>query len=146
MDGPYAVEALGIILRCFSVRPTGPAGEDLIERYFTQPAVLRRMRDGIMRPYLDVLAAELEAEHYSRKSIRRQLRNADAFGHWLAARQIGIGDVSEAVVARYTEPMHRCPGRSRARGYRPHNARGLPRFIALLRRQGVVPAQVEAVQ
>jgi site-specific recombinase XerD len=116
----------------------------LIERYFTQPAVLRRMRDGIMRPYLDALAAELEAEHYSRKSIRRQLRNADAFGHWLAEQQIAIGDVSEAVLVRYTEPMHRCPGRSRARGYRPHNARGLPRFIALLRRKGVAPAQVEA--
>lgn len=70
MDGPFAVELLGTILRSFSVQPTGPAGEDLIERYFYQPACLRRMRDGITNPYLDVLAAELEARHYSCKSIR----------------------------------------------------------------------------
>jgi hypothetical protein len=92
-----------------------------------------------------VLAAELEAEHYSRKSIRRQLRNADAFGRWLAEQQIPIADVTDAALARYTEPMHRCPGRSRARGYRPYNARGLPRLISLLRRQGVVPVQAQAV-
>jgi site-specific recombinase XerD len=116
----------------------------LIERYFTQGAVLRRMRDGIMSPYLDVLAAELEAEHYSRKSVRRQLRNADAFGRWLAQQHIAIAEITEAVATRYTEPMHRCPGRSRARGYRPHNARGLPRLISLLRRQGVAPVQAQA--
>ncbi len=115
----------------------------MIERYFTQPAVLGRLRNGIVSPHLDALAAELEAEHYSRKSIRRQLRNAHAFGGWLAKQQIPLAHVDEAVVVRYTEPMRRrsCP--SRKHGERPHNARGLPRFIALLRRQGVVPAQVE---
>jgi site-specific recombinase XerD len=117
----------------------------LIERYFHQPACLQRMRDGIMNPYLDVLAVELEAQHYSRRSIRRQLRNSDAFGWWLAEEKIPIGHVTETVVARYTEAMHRCPGPSRAQGYRPHNSRGLPRLVELLRRQGVVPAQVQAV-
>jgi hypothetical protein len=77
IDGPFTVEVLGIILRSFSVRPTRPAGEDSIECYFNQPAVLNRIRDGIMSPYLDALAAELEAQHYSRLSIRRQLRNSD---------------------------------------------------------------------
>jgi site-specific recombinase XerD len=117
----------------------------LIERYFNQPAVLRRMRTGIMSPHLNALAAELEAQHYSRKSIRRQLRNSDAFGRWLAEQQIPIINITEAVVARYTAPMRRCPGPSRARGYRPHNARGLHRLIELLRRQGAMPAQVETV-
>ena len=117
----------------------------MIERYFTQPAVLHRMRVGIMSLYLDALAAELEAQHYSRKSIRRQLRNGDAFGRWLTEQQIPIANVSEAVVTRYIEPMRRCPGSSRARGYRSHNSRGLPRLIELLRRQGVMPAQAETV-
>ena len=116
----------------------------MIERYFTQPAVLNRMRNGIVSPYLDALAAELEAQHYSRKSIRRQLRNAHAFGGWLANQQIPLAHVDEAVVARYTAPMRRRPCPSRRHGERPHNARGLPRFIALLRRQGIVSAQVEA--
>lgn len=117
----------------------------MIERYFNQPAVLRRMRAGIMSPHLNLLAAELEAQHYSRKSIRRQLRNSDAFGRWLAEQQIRVVNVTEAVVARYTEPMRRCPGPSRSRGYRPHNSRGLPRLLDLLRRQGVMPAPVDAV-
>lgn len=116
----------------------------MIERYFTQPAVLSRMRNGLVSPYLDALAAELEAQHYSRKSIRRQLRNAHSFGRWLAQQQIPLANVDEAVVTRYTEPMRRRPCPSRTHGERPHNARGLPRFIALLRRQGAVPAQVEA--
>jgi site-specific recombinase XerD len=115
----------------------------LIERYFNQPAVLNRMRDGIMSPYLDTLAVELEAQHYSRKSIRRQLRNSDAFGRWLAEQKIPLSDVTEPVVARYTEPMHRCPGPSRIHGYRAHNSRGLPRLIELLRRQGAMPAPVQ---
>ena len=116
----------------------------MIERYFTQPAVLSRMRNGLVSPYMDALAAELEAQQYSRKSIRRQLRNAHAFGRWLAKHQIPLAHVDEAIVARYTEPMRRRPCPSRRHGERPHNARGLPRFITLLRRQGVVPAQVEA--
>ncbi len=103
------------------------------------------MRAGIMSPHLNALAAELEAQHYSRKSIRRQLRNSDAFGRWLAEQKIPIINVTEAVVTRYTEPMRRCPGPSRVRGYRPHNARGLSRLIGMLRRQGAMPAQVESV-
>jgi hypothetical protein len=118
----------------------------LIERYFTQPAVLSRMRNGIVSSYLDALSDDLEAQHYSRKSIRRQLRNADAFGCWLAKQQIPLAQIDEAVLARYSEPMHRCPHPSRIRGERPHNARGLSRFIALLRHQGVVPLQAEAAQ
>jgi site-specific recombinase XerD len=103
------------------------------------------MRAGIRSPHQNALAAELEAQHYSRKSIRRQLRNRDALGRWLAEQQMPIINVTEAVVARYTAPMRRCPGPSRARGYRPHSARGLPRLIEMLRRQGAMPAQVEAV-
>ena len=126
--------------------PANRAGmeKNLIERYFTQTAVLSRMRKGIVSPYLDTLADELEAQHYSRKSIRRQLRNAHASGCWLAKKQIPLAQIDEAVLARYTKPMHRSSHPSRKRGERPHNARGLSRLIALLCRQGVVPLQVEA--
>ena len=98
-----------------------------------------------MNPYLDPLAAELEEREYSYISIRRQLRNADSFGRWLVEQQIPLADVTGETLARYTAPMHRCPGPSRAHGYRPHNARGLPRLIGLLTRQGVVPKQEETI-
>ena len=61
----------------------------MIEHCFAQPAVLRRLRAGLMGPYLDSLAAELQAQQYSRKTIRRQLRTADAFGRWLTNRRRG---------------------------------------------------------
>jgi site-specific recombinase XerD len=127
--------------------PANRAGmeKNLIERYFTQTAVLSRMRNGIVSPYLDTLADELEAQHYSRKSIRRQLRNAHAFGGWLANQQIPLAHIDEAILVRYTEPMRRCLRPSSTHWECPHNARGLPRFIALLRRQGPVPLQVQAV-
>ena len=48
----------------------------MIEHYSVQSKVLRRLRAGLMAPYLDSLAAELQAQQYSRKSIRRQLRTA----------------------------------------------------------------------
>lgn len=45
----------------------------MIEHYFVQSKVLRRMRAGLMRPYLGSLAAELQARHHSRKGILQQL-------------------------------------------------------------------------
>jgi hypothetical protein len=63
----------------------------MLESHFTAPWVLDRMRSGFMAPYLDALAAGLEAREYSRKSIRRQLRNADSFGRWLDQGQVPRG-------------------------------------------------------
>jgi len=113
----------------------------LIENYFTQPKVVRRIRAGLASRYLDEFVAELEAQHYSRKSIRRQLRNADAFGRWIAQQEVPWSEVTGAVVARYVAPMHRTLGPSRRQGYRAHNAPGLSRFLALLRRHKAVPPE-----
>ena len=113
----------------------------MIEQYFVQPAVLRRLRSGLMAPYLDSLPTELEALHYSHKSIRRQPRNVDAFGRWLINQKIPLNEVTDAVVNRYVKPMHRSPSPGRARGYRPHNGRGLARLLELLRRRSVVPLE-----
>ena len=113
----------------------------MIEQYFVQPAVLRRLRSGLMAPYLDSLTTELQALHYSHKSIRRQPRNVDAFGRWLINQKIPLNEVTDAVVNRYVKPMHRSPSPGRARGYRPHNGRGLARLLELLRRRSVVPLE-----
>lgn len=56
----------------------------MIETYFTAPHVLDRMRSGPIAPDLDTLATELHCLDYSRKSIRRQLRDADAFAGGLS--------------------------------------------------------------
>ncbi len=115
----------------------------MIEHYFVQPTVLRRLRTGPLAPYLDDLAGELQRLHYSRKSIRRQLRNVAAFGRWLRNQNIALSEVTEAVLERYVAPMHRSSCPFRRAGYRPHNGRGLPRVLDLLRRLKLAPAAAD---
>ncbi len=71
----------------------------MIRQYFVYPKVLKRLREGAMAPYLDGFARELQEQRYSRKSIRRQLRNAAAFGRWLADQTIRLGEVTRSLVS-----------------------------------------------
>ena len=117
----------------------------MVETYFAAPHVLDRMRSGPTAPYLDALAAELQSQDYSRKSIRRQLHNADSFGWWLTKQNLSVAEITDAVVGRYVGGMHRSTRAGCAKGYRAHNARGLPRLLNLLRGSGVTPPATQLV-
>jgi hypothetical protein len=80
-----------------------------------------------------------EAREYSRKSIRRQLRNADSFGRWLDHQKLPLAAITGEVVDRYIKGLHRSARDGYAKGYVPHNARGLPRLLDLLQSSGVLP-------
>jgi site-specific recombinase XerD len=88
------------------------------------------------------LAAELQSQEYSRKSIRRQLRNADSFGSWLAEQKLTVAGITDDLVDCYVGNLHRSVRAGYSRGYRPHNARGLPRLLELFRGAGVLPPVV----
>jgi len=60
-----------------------------------------------MAPYLGALAAELQSQDYSRKSIRRQLRNADSFGSWLTEQNLTVAEIADDSVDRYVGGLHR---------------------------------------
>jgi hypothetical protein len=92
-----------------------------------------------MAPYMGALADELQAQDYSRKSVRRQLHNADSFGWWLSEQNLAVATITDETVSRYVGGLHRSARDSYAKGYPPHNARGLPRLLELLRRSGVLP-------
>lgn len=111
----------------------------MIETYFAAPHVLDRMRSGPVASYLDALAAELQSQDYSRKSIRRQLRNADSFGAWLTEQNLSVAEITGDLVDRYVDGLHRSDRAGYLKGYRPHNARGLPRLLDLFRGSGVLP-------
>ena len=111
----------------------------MVETYFAAPLVLDRMRSGPMAPYMGALADELQAQDYSRKSVRRQLHNADSFGWWLSEQNLAVATITDETVSRYVGGLHRSARDSYAKGYPPHNARGLPRLLELLRRSGVLP-------
>jgi integrase/recombinase XerD len=118
----------------------------LIETYFAAPRVLDRMRSGPMAPYLGALATELQSQDYSRKSIRRQLRNADSFGTWLAEQNRTVAEITDDLVDRYVGGLHRSARTGYSKGYRSHNARGLARLLNLFRRSGVLPPVVAPEQ
>jgi site-specific recombinase XerD len=117
----------------------------LIETYFAAPHVLDRMRSGPAAPYLDALATELQSQDYSRRSIRRQLHNADSFGQWLTEQNFSVAEITDEAVGRYVGGMHRSTRAGYAKGYRAHNARGLPRLLNLLRGLGVTPPATQLV-
>lgn len=118
----------------------------MIETYFAAPHVLDRMRSGLMAPYLGALATELQSQDYSRKSIRRQLRNADTFGCWLTEQNLTAAEITDDLVGRYIGDLHRSARPGYSKGYRPHNARGLPRLLDLLRGSSVLPPVVALEQ
>lgn len=117
----------------------------MIETYFAAPHVLDRMRSGPAAPYLDTLATELQSQDYSRRSIRRQLHNADSFGRWLTQQNLSVSEITDELVGRYVGGMHRSTRAGCAKGYRAHNARGLPRLLNLLRGSGVAPPATQLV-
>ncbi len=92
-----------------------------------------------MAPYLDGLAANLQSREYSRRSIRRQLCNTDSFGYWLSEQNLTVTSITDEVVGRYVGGLHRSARAGYPKGYRPHNARGLPRLLELLCERGVLP-------
>jgi hypothetical protein len=51
----------------------------MIERYFSQPKVLIRLRSGSVGPYLPRFVSALEQKRFSRDTIRRYIRGADNF-------------------------------------------------------------------
>ncbi|MCX6630370.1 MAG: tyrosine-type recombinase/integrase [Candidatus Solibacter sp.] len=118
----------------------------MIKTYFAAPHVLDRMHSGLMAPYLDTLASELQSRDYSRKSIRRQLRNVDSFGWWLNQQNLTAAEITDDLVGRYVGGLHRSVRTGYSKGYRPHNARGLPRLLELLRGSGVLSPVVISAQ
>ena len=80
------------------------------------------MRSGPAAPYLDALATELQSQDYSRRSIRRQLHNADSFGQWLTEQNLSVSEITDEAVSRYVGGMHRSTRAGYAKGYRAHNS------------------------
>ncbi|HAX41220.1 MAG TPA: tyrosine-type recombinase/integrase [Bryobacteraceae bacterium] len=113
----------------------------LVNTYYVQAAVRKRMESGIIAPYLDFIAAELERQGYARQGIRRRLHAAEMFGQWLVNGGLSLADITDSVVERYIAGVPRRPSPRRPSGRLVHNARGIHHVADLLREQGVVPPE-----
>jgi site-specific recombinase XerD len=110
----------------------------MLEQFFPQPKVLRRLQEGVFGPYLPAFAASLQQEGYSKGCIRHHLRAADQFGAWLSQQKLALSDLTRALVERYIKARGRLYSASRPKGGLPHNAQGLHELMAFLHLQGVI--------
>jgi site-specific recombinase XerD len=114
----------------------------VIEKFFTQPKTLSRLRSGVFGPHLPVLASTLDEAKYSSASIRRHLRAADHFGSWLQQQTVQLDRVDGATIERYIGGLGRMYSLGSPQGRLPHRALGLRQFLELLRQRGVIKALV----
>lgn len=106
----------------------------MIEHGFTRTSVITRLRQAPLGSHLDTLAATLHQHGYAPDSIRRTLRACARFGQWLAQHDYSIGEVDEALVARYLRTLP--PPRV---GRWPNAAAGLPHLLRLWHQHDLLP-------
>ncbi|MGB9486788.1 MAG: site-specific integrase [Terriglobia bacterium] len=74
-----------------------------MERFFSDPKALRRMRSGPLKEYIDLFAQQLCDLNYTRICGRILLRRIAQFSRWLKHRRIALQEITPEQVARYLE-------------------------------------------
>src|ERR1051325_1661917 len=105
----------------------------MIEKFFTQPTTLSRLKSGLFGPHLPTVANALHQAGYSTGTIRLHLRAADHFGAWLLKQKIDISSVNDSVVERYVQGLGRLRSGCSPDGRLPHAALGLQHLLEVLR-------------
>jgi hypothetical protein len=67
----------------------------MLDRYFSKPCLVRRLRSCSAGPFLDDFAATLLAEGYTRQPAARHIRDAAHLGYWASGHRIAIPDLDE---------------------------------------------------
>jgi site-specific recombinase XerD len=98
------------------------------------------MKNGPAGRYLAAIGVKLQQQGYSRDSIRRHLRAADAFGRWLSDHSLSLGDANPSTVDGYIKTLGRLVAPSTPNGRRRHKAIGLHHLLDVLQAQGVTSA------
>jgi hypothetical protein len=100
---------------------------------FVDRNLLKRLRVGPLAVYLDVYLNRIEDHGFSRSSGPRHLYAIARFSKWLQARQFGIREVDEDVVARFLKRDPRIVHHSECATLR--------RLLTILREMGVIAVQ-----
>lgn len=95
---------------------------------------------GCVESHLEEFAAELISAGYGELSVRVYVRSAAHLGRWMDSRQLGIEQLTEAVIADFAQHECDCPLAFR-RGQRPaaRYVKRVRRFVVYLARKKVIP-------
>jgi len=70
----------------------------MLEKYFSAPKTLARLRSGPSGPYIDGFAEALERDIYSPLTVVRYLRAAAHLGRFLERRSGSFAEISSSVL------------------------------------------------
>lgn len=87
-------------------------GAFMIARYFTNPAVVSRLRNTVFGSSLDDLAVRLFERGHAANTVRAYLRGAGHLAHWLSAEGIELASITNDTVKVFIEehlPNCSCP-------------------------------------
>lgn len=109
----------------------------MIESYFPQETVLKRLRSGPIGPYLPRFVRTLEQRRFSPDTIRRYLRGADRLGRWLQGQGIALAEANQNDLQTYVRQYARLPHTGYTQGRLSQAALSVPRIASVLREQGL---------
>jgi site-specific recombinase XerD len=112
----------------------------MYDSYFLQTCAIRGMTTGPVGPFLPRYVSFLQQHRYTANTIHCSLCAACAFSRWLERRRIPLDRLSEEVLASYRDPFRR----KKKKPSLPTGVTGLPKLLAWLREQGLVPAAARA--
>jgi len=83
-------------------------GEPMLEKYFSAPKTLRRLRSGISGPHIDAFADDLERDGYAWASAVRYIRAAAHLGCFVQRRGGVLADIDSSTLHAFVGHLRRC--------------------------------------
>lgn len=115
----------------------------MIDRYFSAPKTLRRLRDGLSGPYIDAFAEALTCDGYAHATVVRYLRAAAHLGVFLERRHKTFVDLDATTACAFRRHLRRCQCPASNGGRNGHHAPfGVQRFRAYLIACGLCPRPI----
>jgi site-specific recombinase XerD len=105
----------------------------MISDYFDAPRALKRMRSGIIGPYIDGFATALAEAGYSPHTIRGYIRAAVHVGLWADQCSIGISSFDDDILIRFRRHLSQCRCGGRNKGMFGDAISGVELVLAYLR-------------
>lgn len=110
----------------------------MIDRYFSAPKTLQRLRSGLSGAYIDGFADALTRDGYGHATVVRYLRAAAHVGVFLQRRRKTLVDLDAATVRAFRSHLRRCHCPASNGGRNGHHAGfGVQRFQAYLILRGL---------
>ena len=110
----------------------------MVQTFFERSFAINRLRQGPLAGHIDLLAARLETDGYSRVHSRIQLRLVGHFNRWLEQKDLTVEQIDEEIIERYWRYF------MRKKRVRSKDVCALMKLLDLLREQGVTPRRTAA--